>query len=304
MRVIGWWLKKNIIAECRLHCNTSPGVDTITSQVFAEPPILWLGSSMYYFSIESVKLIVSKILYHLPYYKKYPNQLTELKIGAELDPIGVTSPLVILYCSNQGARDVAEELVGECTGAVSTRSAESELTTSGLSSCSQQIKLVLLVYLNHNTFVSQNGRVSDMIKRAYDNKIQIMLIHEKDGNRNGCPFSQFSSTTPLELINRPYLLYKQSIAIPLYTLNVYRIVSLHQILRKMGARPTNYSMMRIVSNTQIERVHSLRNSLRNSIKGTSEKTQEKLNTLGNGIQGAIHWTRDKLHALVFLPPEY
>ena len=77
---------------------------------------------MRYFSNESVKLIVSKVLYHLPYYKRYPHQLiTEdglgvLRIGKEQDPNGVTSPLKILSCSNQGALNVAEELVQACKG--------------------------------------------------------------------------------------------------------------------------------------------------------------------------------------------
>jgi len=287
----GNWVEveKNIIAECRSHCTTSPGVDVITSHLFAEPPILWLGSSMYDFYMESVKLIVSKILCHFPYYKKYPNQLTSLKIGTELDPIGVTSPLLILYCSNQGARDIAEELAGECEGLVSTRSAENELTNSSMSTRSPGIKLVLLVYLNQNTFAGQNGGVSDMIKQAYDNNIQLVLIHEQDENRDGCPFSQIFSTTPQDLMNRPYLLYKQSLAIPLYTLNAYRIVSLHQILRKMGARHENNIMMQRHSNVNI-------------IQGTFARIQERLNTLKHGIRQAINWIRDNLHALVFLSP--
>jgi len=285
-------VEKDVIAECRLHCTASPGADIIIGQVLAESPILWLGGSMRYFSNESVKLIVSKVLYHLPYYKRYPHQLiTEdglgvLRIGKEQDPTGVTSPLKILSCSNQGALNVAEELVVACKGEVSTCSADIVLTTSGMSPLFEGVKLVLLVYLNQNTFDPQNGNVSDMIERAFDNNIQIVLVHEQDGRIYGCLFSSFFRTTPQHLIDPPYLLYKQSIAIPLYSLDVYRIVSLQQILKNMGARPVSTA-----SNAQLQ--------ARNIIREGFHTVQQMSYSLRSRTQGGIHWIRDNLHSLFF-----
>jgi hypothetical protein len=92
---------------------------------------------------------------------------------------------------------------------------------------------LLLLYLNDNIFMDEGDNMKGIIQAAKDMEIDIVLVLEQDRKKGGCEFTHFFKVTPQILIDRPYELYRE-IAIPLYTTSEYRIVSLHQIIRRMG----------------------------------------------------------------------
>jgi hypothetical protein len=94
-------------------------------------------------------------------------------------------------------------------------------------------KTILLLYLNKNTFLHQRDNLTQTIMTAKDAGITIVLVHEQDSERDWCDFSHFFEQTPQILVDPPYELYGE-MAIPLYTRNEYRIVSLRKIITRMG----------------------------------------------------------------------
>jgi hypothetical protein len=96
----------------------------------------------------------------------------------------------------------------------------------------------LLLYLNEHTFEGsaqdQNELTAIIQSCIDDSEISIVLVHEKDMAKGGCDFGDFFAKTPEELIRPPNNLFRD-IAIPLYSIEEYRIISLRQILCKMGA---------------------------------------------------------------------
>ena len=95
---------------------------------------------------------------------------------------------------------------------------------------------ILLLYLNKELFSVDeggNGNLSDIVQSAMELKIDIVLVHENDTTRGGCPFSQFFDQTPQYLIDPPFELYRD-LAIPMYTTPEYRAVSLRKIMDKIA----------------------------------------------------------------------
>ena len=95
---------------------------------------------------------------------------------------------------------------------------------------------ILLLYLNKELFSVDeggNGNLADIVQSAMELKIDIILVHENDTTRGGCPFSQFFDQTPQYLIDPPFELYRD-LAIPLYTTPEYRAVSLRKIMDKIA----------------------------------------------------------------------
>jgi hypothetical protein len=96
----------------------------------------------------------------------------------------------------------------------------------------------MLLYLNDKTFTGSNEyttRLANVLKACQTNdSIQLVLVQEKDLSKGGCDFGLFFSQAPMELINPPFAIFRD-IAIPLYGIDVYRAISLRQILKKMGA---------------------------------------------------------------------
>ena len=95
-------------------------------------------------------------------------------------------------------------------------------------------KQILLLYLNKDTFSDVEGSVAAVVKVAKQKGIDIILAHEQDIDKGGCPFSYFFKNTPEELIDYPFTIYKD-IAIPLYSRDEYRKMSLSLILNKIGS---------------------------------------------------------------------
>ena len=103
----------------------------------------------------------------------------------------------------------------------------------------------MLVYLNSHTFSGNDQdtkELAEILKICLlDKNIHVVLVHEKDVSKGGCDFGEFFKEAPRSLINAPYYIFKD-IAIPLYKTKEYRIISLTQILIKMGAKPTRSTL--------------------------------------------------------------
>ena len=69
----------------------------------------------------------------------------------------------------------------------------------------------MLLYLCKETFVGDAGRrLAHEIREANQLSLRIVMVHECDPDKNGCPFAQFFRTTPDDLISGG--LYAGSIA--------------------------------------------------------------------------------------------
>eukprot|EP00966_Prymnesium_polylepis_P229787 5316880-Prymnesium_polylepis.1 len=59
----------------------------------------------------------------------------------------------------------------------------------------------MLLYLNNETFVGETGQtLSAEVRRARALGIEIVLAHENDPARGGCPFNRLFQSTPHELV--------------------------------------------------------------------------------------------------------
>jgi len=218
--------------------------------IFAEDPILWLNSSLH-FTIESVKMIAGRLLQILPCYEKHPLLLYEgLKINNELSPVDGVSPIEILVCdANEGAYAVASKLYGEYNGIVTV----TEINQRNLSIQSAGER-VMMLYLNDKAFCDEDDKLQDSVKLSIDTGIPIILVHEKDTSKGGCPIETVITQTPDDLKGALYNLYSGDIAIGLYSVREYQKVSKRQILNNIGAKLTDDNIIeeRIVSTTMAE----------------------------------------------------
>jgi hypothetical protein len=231
-------------------------------------PIQWLNEGS--FSAAAINRIYSQILSNLPDYKRHPNLLQEhgIKVPGELGEVSLEFPInLLVYENNYGCSDVAEELKtmlqkqGEsvlftvCDASVILQKNSQEID-SGLNDAAtnSQAEILLdpsltpphildvptffLLYLNEHTFEGSDQdqhELTAIIQSCIDDsKISIVLVHEKDTAKGGCDFGDFFAKAPEELIKPPNNLFRD-IAIPLYSTEEYRIISLRQILCKMGA---------------------------------------------------------------------
>jgi len=215
--------------ECRQHFPLG------SIDIFAKDPVLWVNSSQL-FSVESVKTIAMRLLRNLPYYKKRPSLLNAgLKTSCDRGPAGFLEPLQIIYCgTNRGVRDIALKLKEECTGNVSTY----DISLSSSQVQYDNKKSVMLLYLNTSAFLDADDLTCECVKQTIDANIPLILIHEMDTDEGGCSFDYIMMQTPQVLMGGCYKLYSENIAVPLYSMKRYQQVSLRQILKKMGARPT------------------------------------------------------------------
>jgi hypothetical protein len=93
---------------------------------------------------------------------------------------------------------------------------------------------VLLLYLNKYISLDKESKTLEIVKMAKNKGISIILVHEQDIDKGGCPFSLIIEKTSTELLDPPFKLFRE-IAIPLYTRDEYRTISLRLILQRMGA---------------------------------------------------------------------
>ncbi len=99
----------------------------------------------------------------------------------------------------------------------------------------------LLLYLNEYTFAGddhQRYELVQLLTSCLDNqKIHIVLAHERDKSKGGCSFDLFLNQVPIHLIDDiQYNLFK-NIAVPLYSeqRNNYCDISLKMIASSFGA---------------------------------------------------------------------
>ena len=171
--------------------------------------------------------------------------------------------LDILYCStNAEADNVALRLVEECEGDVQARAMN--LLDEPLQRHNREA--VVLVYLNKYSFQDPNSFLRESIKRAITDGIQVLLVHENDPNQGGCEFAEIIKQTPTELMQKPYSIYSENLAVGLYSLGEYQKISLRQLLVKMGARPSGpQSVIHIVRVARAQLTNTF-TALRNTFK--------------------------------------
>jgi hypothetical protein len=104
-------------------------------------------------------------------------------------------------------------------------------------------KQVMFLYLNQEVFEHDaEGLLTGMLKRAIDQGIEIILLHELDLERKGCEFDNFFHQTPMELLEEPYNIYSRGIAVPLHGYEDYREIGLKRLLCKLGAEEVSEGM--------------------------------------------------------------
>ena len=93
---------------------------------------------------------------------------------------------------------------------------------------------VLLLYLNSDISRDKESKTLEIVKMAKNKGTSIILVHEQDIDKGGCPFSLIIEKTSTEMLDPPIKIFRE-IAIPLYTRDEYRTISLRLILQRMGA---------------------------------------------------------------------
>jgi hypothetical protein len=115
---------------------------------------------------------------------------------------------------------------------------EREKHRSNKNSTTKNTPTFMILYLNDQTFTGSSVYIANLARALKacitSDNVQLVLVSEKDASKGGCDFDLFFSQAPQDLLNPPYTLFKD-IAIPLYRVDEYRIVSLRQIMSKMGA---------------------------------------------------------------------
>ena len=253
------------------------GPDQMLARVFEEAdPIVWVRVNA--FQLESIKEIALRILRQAPYYALHTRELAPgVTVPGEIGPRGFTGLVTILVCrDNKGALDVAKEVKAEAeegrrsaapqsielryaddalkgrglaairTGSFLSRSVSLIRSRSALSASlplAIEGKIVLLLYLTDRTFLDEDGSVARLVQAAMDRRIVIAPVAEQEPSRGGVAFRQFFQQTPQVLQQQPYKLF-DTLAVPLYSSQEHRKVSLRHVLRGMGAEPCDAGFLR------------------------------------------------------------
>lgn len=210
-------------------------------------PIPWFNEAA--FSAVSVRLISECILSCLPFYKRNAALLMKgILVPGDLKPVQFTSPIEILVCdTNSGARELAEEaremISGQQNDLITIKEAKSffqdfDAMRENLPRLIYPRKVVLLLYLDLSIF-QDNGdgwEVGNLLRRALDKKIPVILIRETDPLKFGVTVGDIIDTTPEQLLRRPYQLLDHNFIHPLYTSPHFRVASLRNMLVRMGAK--------------------------------------------------------------------
>ena len=252
------------------------GPDEMLARVFEEAdPIVWVRVNA--FQLESIKEIALRILRQAPYYALHTRELAPgVTVPGEIGPRGFTGLVTILVCrDNKGALDVAKEVKAEAeegrrsaapqsielryaddalkgrglaairTGSFLSRSVSLIRSRSALSASPPlaiEGKIVLLLYLTDRTFLDEDGSVARLVQAAMDRRIVIAPVAEQEPSRGGVAFRQFFQQTPQVLQQQPYKLF-DTLAVPLYSSQEHRRVSLRHVLRGMGAEPCDAGLL-------------------------------------------------------------
>eukprot|EP00592_Proboscia_alata_P029406 CAMPEP_0194446598 /NCGR_PEP_ID=MMETSP0176-20130528/128522_1 /TAXON_ID=216777 /ORGANISM="Proboscia alata, Strain PI-D3" /LENGTH=1028 /DNA_ID=CAMNT_0039273333 /DNA_START=1712 /DNA_END=4799 /DNA_ORIENTATION=+ len=202
------------------------------------PAAMWLNETN--FQIETIKMVVHRILLHLPYYRRNKEILDGgLEVTDEIGPQGIYEQLIVFSCtSNKGCQVVYDEIQSELAeGNNLISNVDFEEFLEHINELPSH-RVVLLLYLNKDAFDDEKSgkemRTSVLVKKATDFGIQLVLMHEQDPEKGACPFNDFFQLTPSDLLDKPYNIYN-TLAIPLHASLEHRRVSLRCILRSMGS---------------------------------------------------------------------
>lgn len=97
--------------------------------------------------------------------------------------------------------------------------------------------------MNDEVFSDEDEKLKACLKSVMDKGIPVVLVHEQDSEKNRCSLDNCIDQTPVELTQDPYMLFdKAGVAISLYSADYYRVVSLRQLMVRMGAEPTKVKL--------------------------------------------------------------
>ena len=185
-----------------------------------------------------------------------------MNASLEMGSVSFKEPIDVLVCEcNRGSREIVEELLDFqeqiLDDSVSIHDAATYLKQemadpvedsddngyNGLTNLSLPIvtkskPAYLLLYLNEFTFEDYQAdgkeNVATIAASCLDRGIKIVLVHEQDRSLGGCEFNLFFEQAPQWLYNPPYNLFNE-LAVPLYSSQAYRVVSLKKVCLKLGA---------------------------------------------------------------------
>jgi hypothetical protein len=249
--------------ECLAYCSEEPGAVQILEHIMKYDPIQWLDETA--FNAAALNRIFTRFFNHLPYYNDGRSEQLEdgLNVPGEItdSTLVLSSPVNLVVCAaNIGALGIAEEVLSILSsteinilsisdesdlfammGKDHSQNGEIEDDDCGPSDDEQSVVYdlkgtaspVILLYLNEDTFLDDDGSVSSIILAAKKMDIDIILVHEQEVENGGCNFNQFFRQVPQELIDPPYQLLKE-IAIPVYSTPEYRSVSMNKIILRLG----------------------------------------------------------------------
>lgn len=137
----------------------------------------------------------------------------------------------------------------------------------------------MCLYLNRHTFSGADGaHLAQEVRIAMGERVPIVMIHENDPERDGCPFSHFFSTTPDDIIKDG--LYKK-LAVACLS-EPLRKVSLALIAREFGAEPERGQLSRVAHGargTMQSAASNARSSIFNAVEGSRGQVSTKDVTL-------------------------
>ena len=194
------------------------------------PTITWHRVQDY--QLMSLRMTAELVVHEMPSYsnlKQPPKLFLRGNILSKSFRFKV-KPTVYVSANNPGAMEMADEIHGKYGAAgltisrqmppefaaydisnMSSRSEEDEasadyspgkmrrllLPTAASTACTH-----MLLYLCKETFVGDAGRrLAHEIREANRLSLRIVMVHECDPDKNGCPFAQFFRTTPDDLIS-------------------------------------------------------------------------------------------------------
>jgi len=251
--------------EARCSCSdrvdngsTSGGTKLVVKCVIdAKTPIEWVRVNE--FQLEAFKLILSRLLPALPLTRKLRHR--RLYVRGELGVHRLTAPVTVLVCRGNGAAmDVAQELkrasadvphaaamqIQEAEQVLNAGSVQIPKRRSSLPSIlsNESSNVHLLLYLNKDTFsdgdIGVKGSVAELVldfmeRKLKGSKLGLVMVHEQDVTKGGCPFRELFEQTPEVLVKQHRLF--DTLAVPLFPSEEYREISRRFSLRNMGAVP-------------------------------------------------------------------
>lgn len=195
----------------------------------------------------SLKLIAAAVLHASPQFKSLPKP-PELYVQGELSHTNLELSNAIVYVSdyNPGAKELAFELVSRFGKSnnwfryrhqLSTRSLQSVRSIRGsIGDCSSSqfsdsTSVHAILYLNEETFKGDQTMLAKDMEQMAASGVGIVLVHENDEERGGCPFDVFLRSACAATFHD---LFHKRVAIPFHAMP-HRNVSFVLLAQAFGA---------------------------------------------------------------------